>query len=183
MKRANGIAIARLTAIGLLALASCSPAVSDAPTQASASATQAARLHAESGLEVIPVVVASGGKVHRFEVEVARSRIEQAKGLMFRRAMGADEGMLFPLEEPRRASFWMRNTVIPLDIIFIGADGRILNVAANAVPYSEDQVRSVGVTSAVLELNGGRAAELGIVAGDKVTWGGSKPLASHAPGR
>ena len=84
--------------------------------------------------------------------------------------MGKDEGMLFPMEPPREASFWMKNTVISLDIIFIGTDGRILNIAENAVPYSEEPRRAAGLAAAVLELNGGRAAELGIVPGDKVEW-------------
>jgi len=89
---------------------------------------------------------------------------------MFRTHMGADEGMIFPEDPPRRPIFWMRNTVIPLDIIFIGTDHRILNIAANAVPYDETQLPAAGMSSGVLELNGGRAAELGIAPGDKVTW-------------
>ena len=84
--------------------------------------------------------------------------------------MGADEGMIFPMDPPRDAKFWMRNTVIPLDIIFIGTDRRILNIAANAVPYSLQPIPAAGTVSAVLELNGGRAAQLGIVAGDRVEW-------------
>ena len=68
-------------------------------------------------------------------------------GLMFRTAMGADEGMIFPMDPPRAAAFWMRNTVIPLDIIFIGADRRILNIAANAVPYDERPLPSAGPVS------------------------------------
>ena len=95
---------------------------------------------------------------------------QQARGLMFRTAMGADEGMLFPMDPPRGASFWMRNTVIPLDLIFVGVDGRISNIAANAVPYDESPLRSVGLVIAVLELNGGRAAQLGLKPGDKVSW-------------
>ena len=78
--------------------------------------------------------------------------------------------MIFPMDPPRSAAFWMKNTVIPLDIVFVGTDGRILNIAANAVPYSEEPLPSDGAVKAVLELNGGRAAQLGIVAGDKVEW-------------
>jgi uncharacterized membrane protein (UPF0127 family) len=74
------------------------------------------------------------------------------------------------MDPPRDAAFWMKNTVIPLDIVFIGADRRILNIAANAVPYSETPLPSAGKVSGVLELNGGRAAALGIVAGDRVNW-------------
>jgi hypothetical protein len=89
---------------------------------------------------------------------------------MFRPAMGGDEGMIFPMNPPRAAAFWMKNTVIPLDIIFVGPDSRILNIAANAVPYSEASLPSDGAVSAVLELTGGRAAQLGIGPGDRVEW-------------
>jgi uncharacterized membrane protein (UPF0127 family) len=150
----------------LLAVAACSPA----STSTAQSTQGAATVHPESGLEVIPLTVNSGGKRHAFRVEVAKSFIEQGKGLMFRTAMGADEGMLFPQSTPRLASFYMRNTVIPLDIIFVGPDGRILNIAANTVPYDETSVKSAGPVKAVLELNGGRAAALGIGPGDKVEW-------------
>jgi uncharacterized protein len=150
----------------LLAVAACSPA-----STGTAQSTQgAATVHPESGLEVIPLTVTSRGKRHAFRVEVAKSFFEQGKGLMFRTAMGADEGMLFPQSAPRMASFYMRNTVIPLDIIFVGPDGRILNIAANTVPYDETSVKSAGPVKAVLELNGGRAAALGIGPGDKVEW-------------
>ena len=74
------------------------------------------------------------------------------------------------LAQVRMASFWMRNTVIGLDIIFIGTDNRILNIAANAVPYSEESIPSAGPTKAVLELNAGRAAELGLAPGELVAW-------------
>ena len=103
-----------------------------------------------------------------FQVEVARSFAEQEKGLMFRTYMGADEGMLFPMEPPRNAAFWMKNTVIPLDIIFIGPDNRVINVAADAVPYSEESIPSAGPTKAVLELPGGRAAQIGLMPGDRI---------------
>lgn len=176
--------IAAAAMLAFAAVTGCSPAVSDASRQAASNAADREwPVHPESGLDVVPLVVKGGGKVHNFRVEVARNRFEQAQGLMFRRAMGEDEGMLFPFDTPRRASFWMRNTVIPLDIIFIGADGRILNVAANTVPYSEEPILSEGKASAVLELIGGRAGQLGIKAGDKVEWDASKPLASPVRGR
>ncbi len=149
-----------------LALAACSPASTGAAQSAQASAAA----HPVSGLEVIPLTVTHDGKRHAFQVEIAKGPIEQGRGLMFRTAMGADEGMLFPINPPRLAGFWMRNTVIPLDLIFVGPDGRILNIAANAVPYDETSLKSAGPVKAVLELNGGRAAQLGIVAGDKVEW-------------
>jgi uncharacterized membrane protein (UPF0127 family) len=73
---------------------------------------------------------------------------------------------------PREATFWMKNTPSPLDIIFIRADGTIAHIAENAVPFSEDKIPSGEPVAAVLELNGGRAGELGIAEGDKVTWPG-----------
>jgi uncharacterized membrane protein (UPF0127 family) len=78
--------------------------------------------------------------------------------------------MIFPFDPPRDASFWMRNTLIPLDMIFVRADGSIANIAVNTVPYSEESVRSEGRVAAVLEIAGGRTAELGIKPGDKVEW-------------
>ena len=151
-----------------LALAACSTKPTDSAARPAAS--EAPSVHPESGLPIVPLSVSHGTVRHAFRVEVARSSMEQAKGLMFRTQMGADEGMIFPMQPPRLASFWMRNTVIPLDIVFVGVDHRILNIAANAVPYSETPIPSAGKVSAVLELNGGRAAALGIVAGDKVEW-------------
>jgi uncharacterized membrane protein (UPF0127 family) len=150
-----------------LALAACSTGAADKGGTAS---HEAAQLHPESGLKVIDLTVSAKGERHHFRVELAASRLEQAKGLMFRTRLGPEEGMLFPMDPPREARFWMRNTVIPLDIIFIGTDRRILNIAANAVPYDETQLPSDGLAGAVLELAGGRAAELGIEPGDKVEW-------------
>lgn len=148
-------------------LLACSPNSGDAAPQSSQAAPA---VHPVSGLAVVPLTVTHAGKVHTFRVEVARTGAEQAKGLMFRTAMGADEGMIFPMDPPRGASFWMRNTVIPLDLVFIGTDGRITNIAAGAVPYDETPLLSSGLVKGVLELNGGRAAELGIAAGDVVAW-------------
>lgn len=148
-------------------LVSCSPNASEAAAQSTQAALSA---HPVSGLPVVPLRIRHGSKTFTIRVEVARSPQEQAKGLMFRTTMGADEGMIFPFDPPRGASFWMRNTVIPLDLLFIAPDGRISNIAANAVPYDETPLQSIGPARAVLELNGGRAAQLGIVPGDRVEW-------------
>jgi uncharacterized membrane protein (UPF0127 family) len=158
--------------IGLaIVLAACSSRPgAEAQTAAPVSSSTLA-VHPQSGLTVIPLTVRRGNRALPFRVEVARTGAEQARGLMFRTAMGADEGMLFPSDPPRAGvAFWMKNTVIPLDIIFVGVDNRILNIAANTVPYSEAPIPSAGKVSAVLELNAGRAAALGIVAGDRVDW-------------
>ena len=125
---------------------------------------------APSGLDQAILTIESGGRSHRFTVEVARSDQEQAQGLMGRRSLAADRGMLFPFDPPRPASFWMRNTLIPLDMIFIRTDGTIARIAANTVPLSEEPVGVEQEMSAVLELRGGRAAELGIREGDRVSW-------------
>ena len=150
-----------------LLLAACSPGAREA---SSVAAQAAAPVHPASGLAIIPLTVVHGQIRHNFRVEAAVTPEQQAKGLMFRTALAPDEGMIFPMNPPRTASFWMRNTVIPLDLIFIGADGRITNIAANAVPYDEAPLRSTGQVKGVLELTGGRAAQLGIVAGDAVEW-------------
>ena len=124
----------------------------------------------QTGLQVIPMTIHSRHGSHSFRVQFARTEEQQQKGLMFRRQMAPDEGMLFPMIPPRVASFWMHNTVIPLDIIYITRDRRIESINANATPYSDDPIYSHGVVSAVLELNGGRAAQLGLAPGDKVVW-------------
>jgi uncharacterized membrane protein (UPF0127 family) len=155
----------------LLSLISATALVACAPQDSGATAApQALAAHPVSGLRVIPLTVQAGGTTHRFRVEVAESAEAQARGLMFRTEMGADEGMIFPYAAPQQLSFWMRNTVLPLDLVFIGADKRVINVSANAVPYSEAQLMSDGPAIAVLELNGGRAAQLGIGPGAVVSW-------------
>ena len=120
----------------------------------------------------VPLQIISGGRTHSFTVEIAQTPEEQARGLMFRRSLAPNAGMLFPLDPPRQASFWMKNTLIPLDMIFIRADGRIERIAARTIPGSETPVASHGPVVAVLELAGGRAAALGIKEGDRVAWTG-----------
>ncbi len=124
-----------------------------------------------AGLEQVPLTVTTAaGKAHRFTVEVARTPEEQAQGLMNRQSVAPDAGMIFPMEPPRAASFWMKNTLVPLDIIFVRADGTIARIEENTVPLSLEPVLSTEPVAAVLELAGGRSAELGIKAGDRVTW-------------
>ncbi|QQN73226.1 DUF192 domain-containing protein [Croceicoccus sp. YJ47] len=151
-----------------LTLGACS-APGDAQTERSA-ATQQSAVHAESGLPLVPLTIESGGRTHRFTVEYAASDEDQRKGLMFRTELGPDEGMLFPNGTPQQRSFWMKNTVIPLDLIFIAPDRTIESIAADAVPYSLDPIPSQGAVVGVLELAGGRAAELGLSPGDAIDW-------------
>ena len=159
----------RTLRIAMIALAMGAASCS-ARTPAPAPTASAPAIHPISGLEVIPLTISQNGKVHRFRVEVASTPEQQEKGLMFRTAMGPDEGMIFPSNPVGERSFWMKNTVISLDIVFIGPDHMISNIAANAVPYSETPIPSDGPAIAVLELNGGRAAQLGFTRGARVTW-------------
>lgn len=124
----------------------------------------------QSGLKVVPLTIETGGKLHRYKVEVAATSGQQAHGMMFRTQMAPMTGMLFPMSPPRSAGFWMENTLISLDLIFIGADGRVRNIAAEAVPHSRAILESVGPVAAVLELKGGEAARIGVKPGDKVSW-------------
>ncbi|MEP6263391.1 MAG: DUF192 domain-containing protein [Erythrobacter sp.] len=133
-------------------------------------ATAEVAVHPTSGLAIIPLQVTDGHDTHSFRVELAATVGAQAKGMMFRTEMAPDEGMLFPSRTVEVRGFWMKNTPLPLDIIFIGADGRIINIAENTVPYSLETVYSEGPAGAVLELAGGRAAELGIKPGDMVEY-------------
>jgi uncharacterized membrane protein (UPF0127 family) len=123
-----------------------------------------------SGLTQVPLTIQSGTGRHRFTVEVARTAEEQARGLMYRRSLAGDRGMVFPYDPPQEVGFWMKNTYIPLDIIFIRADGRIAKIAANTTPLSLEPVSSLEPIATVLEIRGGRAAELGIREGDLVSW-------------
>lgn len=127
--------------------------------------------------DVVAVTVRSAGGTHVFKVDVADTAAEQARGLMYRTDLKSDDGMLFapyPPDggSPREASFWMRNTPSPLDIIFIRADGTIARIAENTAPFSEAPVASGEPVAAVLEVPGGRSAELGIAEGDRVDWPG-----------
>ena len=140
-------------------LAACSPNAAPASLERSS-----------AGLEQVPLTIRTATGVHRFTVEVARTPEQQTQGLMHRQSLAPDRGMIFPFEQPRVASFWMKNTLIPLDLIFIHSDGTVESVAANTVPLSLDPVASQGPVAAVLEIAGGRAAELGIKPGDKVEW-------------
>jgi uncharacterized membrane protein (UPF0127 family) len=114
------------------------------------------------------LTIMAGGRDLKFEVELAANDAERSRGLMFRKQLGAYEGMLFDFFQEMQVSFWMKNTLIPLDMVFIAGDGTVKHVHANAVPLSTDAVPSVYPVRAVLEINGGSAALLGIKPGDKV---------------
>lgn len=122
----------------------------------------------EKAFDANPVIVTSSEGEHAFKVELALTDEERAMGLMYRTELAPDHGMLFMFEDSAPRSFWMRNTYIPLDIIFIRSDGKILNIVREARPRTDTPRQSIGSAIAVLEIAGGRAAELGIKAGDSV---------------
>ena len=117
-------------------------------------------------LETVEIVTARGRT--RFAVEIASTPAQQQRGLMFRKALAPDRGMLFTYARPQPAAFWMKNTLIPLDILYIAADGRILSIARNAQPHSQTPIPSGGPVLGVLEIAGGRAAQLGVLPRDRV---------------
>lgn len=110
----------------------------------------------------------SESRSQEFRVHLASSNAERSRGLMFVRKMPEDVGMLFLYDKPDTVSMWMKNTYIPLDIIFIAADGRIIRIARNAEPHSLASITSGGPAIAVLELNGGVSDKLGLAAGQRV---------------
>lgn len=114
-------------------------------------------------------IVTREGRVRTLDLEIAKTPVDIQVGLMYRRSMGANHGMLFLLGgQPKEISFWMKNTYIPLDMLFVGAEGVIVNIHHNAPPLSEMPIPSVKPVTGVIEINGGRAEELGIEIGDKV---------------
>ena len=118
----------------------------------------------------MPLTIRSSTGIHHFTVQVAATPDQQERGLMFYKSLGPDQGMIFPYEPPQDIAFWMKNTLIPLDIIFIRADGTIARIT-KAKALDETPLPSGEPVGAVLEIRGGRAAELGIKPGDRVEWG------------
>lgn len=145
-----------------LLLAACAPGPADARDAAAGEAAAA----------TVPLSIATKAGKIAFQVEVARTPEEQARGLMYRTSLAEDRGMIFPMIPPRFASFWMKNTYIPLDLIFIRTDGTIARIAANAVPEDLSPIPSGEPVAAVLEIAGGGAARQGIAEGDRVSWTG-----------
>lgn len=152
----NKLSLAAMTL--LLGLSAASVSAMSAPTGESV-----------QRLETQPLMIRSArGKQSFFTVEVADETNEQRTGLMFRQSLGKNEGMIFIYEKPRMLGMWMKNTLISLDMVFVSEDGKVINVHQNAVPGSLESIRSFGLSTAVLEILGGRADALGIKTGDQV---------------
>lgn len=123
---------------------------------------------AAAQLPVTPLTITSGEETHAFTVEIAATPEEIQQGLMFRESLAPDAGMLFDFGQSRPASMWMKNTLIPLDMLFMDETGKVVAIARNAVPRSTRSLGPGVPVRAVLELPGGRARELGIEPGDIV---------------
>jgi uncharacterized membrane protein (UPF0127 family) len=130
-----------------------------------------ARVEAAPGsttFDETPLAIDTPSGRHEFRVEMAVSPEQRAQGLMFRESLAEDRGMLFDFGKPHRAAMWMRNTYVPLDMLFIAADGRIEQITADTQPLSDVVIASREPVRAVLELRGGVSAKLGIKPGDRV---------------
>ncbi|MCJ2073587.1 DUF192 domain-containing protein [Methylobacterium sp. J-030] len=132
------------------------------PVAPAQSAAEAATARAE------PLTIATKSGPKRFDVEVMRDDAGRSRGLMFRRHMPADHGMLFDFERDEPVTMWMKNTYLPLDMVFIRPDGTISRIAADTEPLSTAIIPSGSPVVAVLELNAGTAAKLGIQPGDRI---------------
>src|SRR5580658_2485100 len=139
-----------LVAAGLLLLAGCSrPAAETSPI----------------GLPMETITIDTDHGSQTFQVEIAADDASRERGLMFRKTMQPDHGMLFDFKIDEGVAFWMKNTILPLDMVFIRSDGTISSIAPDTTPYSTQEVPSAEPVRAVLELNAGRAAALGIAPG------------------
>ena len=160
-------------ALSLLAACAQEPAAQESTTHVAAAAPAAASTPTAGavgqppvGFEALEAVTPAGRT--RFFVEIADTDAEREKGLMFRKEVPPDRGMLFDFKTPREVAFWMKNTLIPLDIIYIRTDGTVLSIARNTTPLSETPIPSGGPVVGVLELAGGRTGEIGLMPGDRI---------------
>ena len=124
---------------------------------------------AQKPLRTEPLVITTARGRWRFTVEMADTDATRETGLMCRAHLAPEAGMLFDFKTPQETAFWMKNTIIPLDLLYIARDGRIVTIARNAIPENETAIPSGGLVTGVLELRGGRAAEIGAAPGDRVT--------------
>jgi uncharacterized membrane protein (UPF0127 family) len=162
--RVQRAVIARLILVSALALGGLSATCKNEGQKAPASPAPATARAA--------AVIDTGARTVKFRVELAMTPEEQARGLMYRTHLDTDAGMLFVSRAPRPQSFWMKNTLIPLDMIFIGGDRRIVGIVENAQPETETARFVDGLSQYVLEIGGGLSARLGIRAGQPVDFEG-----------
>lgn len=158
----RAVALAFSVVLPLAFLSSCT--VSEAQTGLGPASKHAAA----QTLPVSPLVIESGGRRLTFHVELASTPEHRRTGLMFQLSMPADHGMLFDFEKPNPVAMWMKNTYIPLDIIFIDSAGLVVHIAKNTEPHSLDTISSGRPVRAVLEINGGLSDRLGFKVGDRI---------------
>jgi uncharacterized membrane protein (UPF0127 family) len=158
--------IRTLRAAAFVTFVALSACAQQATETAAAPSASGASIGPNAPTEVLTIETHQGPV--RLNVEIADDDAERNRGLMYRDPLPDDRGMLFHFQQPEQASFWMRNTPSSLDIIFIGVDGRILNIADHTTPYSDAPVPATGLTRGVLEIRAGRAEELGLRPGDRV---------------
>lgn len=157
-----------LFALGLAGAVSAAPTARDGwigPRLADGTPCTAA----QKTLRTEPLKIGTARGQWRFVVEMADTDATREAGLMCRPHLAPEAGMLFDFKTPQDVSFWMKNTIIPLDMLFIARDGRVVSIARNAIPENETPIPSGGRVTGVLELRGGRAAEIGAAPGDRVT--------------
>jgi uncharacterized membrane protein (UPF0127 family) len=141
------------------------------PLSAPATAADAPFMPLHEPLDRYPqqdVTIRSGAKQHAFRIWLADTPERREQGLMWIRTLPADRGMLFVFEQPQPVSFWMKNTYVALDLLFVAPDGRIIRIAENAQPHSLRNIDSMGVVRGVLEIRGGTSRKLGLKAGDRL---------------
>lgn len=161
---------ARLVAVALaLGLAPTVSVPAADQSEGTGAALAAGAAPGSARLPTSPLAIRTAdGSEHRFTVELASTPEERAQGLMFRKALAPDAGMLFDFKELGPVAMWMKNTLIPLDMLFIARDGRIVRIAERTVPLSLTPIPSGEPVLAVLEVNSGTAARLGVRPGDRV---------------
>jgi uncharacterized protein len=115
------------------------------------------------------LTIMTAGGPRKFTIELALTDAQMEQGLMFRRSLAPDAGMLFDFKAPARVMMWMKNTIIPLDMLFLDEHARVIDIHEHAVPYSTDTIAAKAPARYVIELNGGTVARLGIKPGDQVT--------------
>lgn len=152
----------RLTFVFAIALALAPAACADPLPQPQADAPP------HVAFRSTPLMIETGTGAHALTVEVAETPAQRERGLMFRETMAADAGMIFDYHQDVQISMWMKNTILPLDMVFIRADGSVYGIAIGAVPYSLDLISSGEPVRSVLELNAGTVDRLGIRPGDRV---------------
>src|SRR5579864_3320869 len=125
--------------------------------------------HALETFKTSELTITTASGPHKFTIELALSGPQMEQGLMFRRSLAPDAGMLFDFGAPTNVTMWMKNTLIPLDMLFLDNSGRIIDIHERAIPLSLDTIAANGPTRYVIEVNGGTAQRLGIKVGDRAT--------------